>query len=587
MKIAPETVDRVRSATDIVTLVGEHVRLSKSGKSFKGLCPFHTEKTPSFMVNAEKQTYHCFGCGAGGNAITFLMEYAKMSFPEAVRYLGERAGIEILAAGDEARESETGRLYEALASAAAFFRARLQHPSGGRPAREYLDRRGIDLTLAEDFGLGFAPAGWSHLLDEAGRRFTPEVLTRAGLTIAREGGGHYDRFRNRLMIPVLNHMGKVVGFGGRSIDPEDEPKYLKSPESPVYQKGQILFGLPQARDAMHREDQALLVEGYLDHFRVFGAGFRNVVAVAGTAFTSHQAALLKRFARRAVFVFDGDQAGITASWRAVAPCLAAGLDVRLALLPPGHDPDSLIRDQGVDAFRSVLSGSMDLVEFAATRIVPERGREEALHRLVEVIRECPDPIRRRLLIQAAAERLRFDEATLVRAIESGKNAGAPVAGMTENARPAAEAPAEPVERGLLALILANPESFDLMEGLKLEDFREPICREIYRLLGEDSDRKTWADRLMEEDPASRTARLVSQLRVDSAGGGEQAILDHFRRLVSRRLERRHESLKEELRIAEAIMDESRSLSIRVELNQIRNEIKNLASLDRPRSSASH
>jgi DNA primase len=571
MKISPETIDRVRSASDIVAVVGEHVRLIKAGKAFKGLCPFHTEKTPSFMVNAERQTYHCFGCGAGGNAITFLMDYAKMSFPESVRYLGERAGIEIVAGPDDGnRETETARLFEALAFAATVYRECLLHTSAGEAARAYMAARGIDPELAAAFGLGFAPPGWQYLADLAGKRFTSEILTRAGLVIAREGGGGvYDRFRNRLMVPVLNHMGKTVGFGGRAIG-DEEPKYINSPESPVYQKGNILFGLSQAREAMHREDTALVVEGYLDHLRVYGAGFRNVVAVAGTAFTSQQASLLKRFASRAVLVFDGDAAGVTASWRSASICLAAGLDVRLAALPTDHDPDSLIRDQGRDAFQRVLSGAADIVEFAADRF-QAGGREEALHKLVPAIRECPDAIRRRLLVQAAAERLRFDEATLVKVVES--NRGNSFSGIQEPAStPGAGGPADPVERGLMALLVTHPDALDGVQDLTGDDFRDPLCRELWTRLHEDESRTHWADRLMEADPASPLARFVSQLRVDSGGGGADVARDYVSKIIARRVRARMSLLNEKLREAEARNDEALSLSIRLEMKNLKSTL---------------
>lgn len=566
MRIPDETVDRVRTAVDIVSLIGEHVRLTKAGRSFKGLCPFHTEKTPSFMVSPEKQAYHCFGCGAGGTAITFLREYAKMSFPEAVRYLAERAGIEIpRVVEDPAREMETTRLLEALAHAAAFFRERYLHPYAGKPARDYLARRGLDPELVELFGLGFAPDGWHSLADAARKKFTPEILVKAGLIIPREDGSHYDRFRNRLMVPVLNPMGKVVGFGGRAIG-DEEPKYINSPESPVYQKGQILFGLGPARDAMHRADEAILVEGYLDLLRVHGAGFQNVAAVAGTAFTPHQAMLLKRYVERVVLVFDGDAAGVNAAWRAAGPCAAAGLDVRLALLPPEHDPDSLIRDEGAAAFGRVLESARTLVEFAATRIAGGAGREEALHRLVEVIREMPDPIRRRLTVQEAAERLRFDEATLARSVEAGREPRAPSPGGA--ARPERPAEPDPAERELVTLLLHDPSLAAGLEGISEEELEHPLCREIFRQIVGAAPGRFSAGRLMETEPESPLARFVSLLLAAPGGGGAKAVRVCAGRLKRRRLDARLAGLTAELHAAEKTGDAERALAIRREMTDM-------------------
>lgn len=565
MRIPAGIIERVRDTTDIVGVIAEHVNLVKAGRTFKGLCPFHTEKTPSFIVNPERQKYHCFGCGAGGNVITFLMEFAGMTFPEAVRHLADRQGIEIPRnADDGAREGETTRLYEALEFAAEFFHERLNHPYAGRPAREYLERRGLPEPLAEEFRLGFAPDGWSNLMDVAERKYTRDVLVRAGLLVAKEDGRAYDRFRNRLIVPITNTMGRVVGFGGRVLG-DEEPKYLNSPESPVYQKGQILFGLKEAREALNETDTAVVVEGYMDHLRMFGSGFRNVVAVAGTAFTAQQAALLKRFVRAAVFIFDGDRAGETASWRALTPALAAGLDVRLALLPAGHDPDSLIRDEGPEALREVLDTALDPVAFAAERIGKTRGREEALNRIVEVAREVPDPIRRRLLVQNAAEALRFDEATLVRAVES-KNVAA-VTLDNEGERPLPET--DPVERTLIAILIADPTVGETLPDITEDLFQDPLCAEIFRRVLSDSSGRFAADRLLEEESGTAPARLVSRLLVETVDGGERAAADCVHRLKARAANRRISELRSALKAAEGAGDAERSRRLRMEINELK------------------
>ncbi len=564
MRMPPEIIERVRDTTDIVAVISEHVSLTKAGRTFKGLCPFHTEKTPSFVVNPERQKYHCFGCGAGGNVITFLIEFAGMSFPESVRHLADRQGIEIPRTNDgSAREGETTRIYEALEFAADFFHERLNHPYAGKPAREYLERRGLDADVMRTFRMGFAPAGWSNLMDVAEKTFTRPILVRAGLLVAREDGGAYDRFRNRVVVPITNTMGRVVGFGGRVIA-DEEPKYLNSPESPVYQKGQILFGLKEAREALNDADEAIVVEGYMDHLRVFSAGFRNVVAVAGTAFTPQQAVLLKRFVRRCVFVFDGDPAGETASWRALTPALAAGLDVRLAILPEGQDPDSLIRDEGAGALRAVLDGALDPVSFAAQRIAGAHGREEALNRIIEVAREVPDPIRRRLLVQNAAEALRFDEATLVQAVESKKGGGVTIG--TDPGRPLPET--DPVERALLATLLAAPSTADIPD-VSEDLFQDPLCREIYRRVLSDPAARTSADRFLEDESGTAAARLVSRLLVETIDGDLRAAADCVQRLKARAANRRVSELRSALKAAEVSGDEEESRRLRQEINEIK------------------
>lgn len=578
MRYPPEVLERVRAATDIVALIGEQVKLIKAGRSYKGLCPFHQEKTPSFTVNPALGVYHCFGCGKGGNAITFLMEHAKLSFGEAVRHLADRTGVELPnVSADAGKDGELAALMTVLAFAAEFYRERFLHPVAGEAARAYLERRGLPEELAERFGMGFAPAGWTNLRDAARRKYAPDVLTRAGLLVAKEDGSHYDRFRNRLMIPVESSFGRVIGFGGRAIG-DEEPKYINSPESPVYQKGQILFGLPQARDAMNRLDEAILVEGYLDQLRVFGAGFENVVAVAGTAFTPHQAALLKRYVKRVILLFDGDRAGAAAAWKNAAPCLAAGLEVRVAALPEAHDPDSLIRDEGVGRFKELLDRAAGIVEYAGFGLLPRLGREETLRELVTLIKQVPDPIRRRLMIQESAEKFRFDEATLVRAVESNRSTELAVSTPAGHSAPLEEA--DPAERDLVALLIAHPDIRAQLEPLDGIEFHDPVCRELYRLMQADPEGRPPIDQILENEADSQLARAVSRLLANPAlqNGAVDPVRwanDCRKKLIHRALKETEERLDEELRSAELSRDPERSRAILREKMELRRKRQRL------------
>lgn len=573
MRIPQEIVDRVRESTDIVALIGEQVRLTKAGRSWKGLCPFHTEKTPSFHVNPDRQIYHCFGCGAGGNAITFLIEHSKLTFPEAVRHLADRAGITIPRNYDDgAAETETTRLYEALAVAAEFYRERLEHPYAGQAARTYLEQRRIDPELAELFGLGYAPPGWQNFFDHAGRRFTLDILAKAGLVVRKDDGGGYDRFRNRLMVPIRNATGRVIAFGGRTMG-GDEAKYINSPESPVYQKGQVLFGLFQAKDDLRRGEEAILVEGYLDLLRVFGAGFRNVVAVSGTAFTPQQAALLRRYVTRVRLVFDGDDAGLNAAWKAAGLCLAADLEPRLAILPGQHDPDSLIRDEGPDAFRRALETADRLADFAVARLLPRLGREDTLRRLVEQIRECPEPIRRRLLCQEAAERLNFDEAALVRAVEERRPAGGPPV-----AAPAPVAPAElpAAEKTMLAIALAEPGLAARLAGeIDEADLEHEASRRILRWLNDSGGSADSGHRLMESVAGTPLARIVSELLGEPTHGGLEAALDCARRLRMRHINQNMAELRSQLAVAERNHEADRAHALLEQIGELTQQKKTL------------
>jgi len=331
--------ERIRAAVDIVTVIGERIPLKKAGRNFVARCPFHQEKTPSFNVNPERQIYHCFGCGAGGDVFSFLMEHDKVSFPEALRTLAAKAGIALPdRQSARARTNEQARdiYYRANALAREYFIAALNDPAKGEAARRYLERRGLTKETIATFGLGFAPDAWDGFMSYARPKgLSYEVLANAGLLVQNEQGRFYDRFRGRVMFPVVNDSGRTVAFGARTLDPAGEPKYLNSSESPVYQKGRILYGLYHARDAIRQENSVLIVEGYMDVLQLMQAGIRNVVATCGTALTREHGAILRRYADRIILLFDGDEAGIRAASRAGDVLLEAGIEGHVALLPGG------------------------------------------------------------------------------------------------------------------------------------------------------------------------------------------------------------------------------------------------------------
>ncbi|HET9232976.1 MAG TPA: DNA primase, partial [Candidatus Eisenbacteria bacterium] len=342
MRYPPEIIDRVREASDIVAVISEHVRLKKAGRAMKGICPFHQEKTPSFHVNPDRQIFKCFGCGAGGDVFRFLMDAEKMTFPEAIQLLAGKSGIPLPRVGWAPAEEQS--VFPVLEWAVGFYRGELTGRTGGA-ARDYLGRRGILPETVDRFGLGWSPPGWDGLLKAAERRFSPGLLARAGLVVENERGGYYDRFRSRLTVPIRTPLGRTVGFGARTLG-DEEPKYLNSSETEVFQKGKILFGLPEAKASLKNTDEAIVVEGYMDAMALSQGGIGNVVASCGTAFTENQAALLRRYVERAVLLFDGDAAGIRAAWKSAGTFLAAGLGVRIVALPSGHDPDSFVRNEG-------------------------------------------------------------------------------------------------------------------------------------------------------------------------------------------------------------------------------------------------
>ncbi len=361
------SVDDVRAASDIVEIIGQSVTLKKSGSNFKGLCPFHGEKTPSFMVHPEKQIFHCFGCAVGGDVFTFLMRHDNMSFPEALEHLAERAHITLPESTwkKNPNEADHAKLYEIGAVAREYYHAQLHDPKQGQAALDYLSRRGVSPEDIREFQLGWAADAWRGLYDHLSRRgFSEKNLLEAGLIKKGQQGKPYDVFRARVLFPILNVQGKVIGFGGRMIAEGDGPKYLNSSESPVFQKRRELFGLYYAKKHIDREKPRLLVvEGYMDFLALYKAGFKNTVATLGTALTEAHVQVLKRFSEEAIVIYDGDRAGLEASLKGLEVFLEGGMNVKLVRMPEGDDPDDFVRREGASGFQKLLDGAVDFFDF--------------------------------------------------------------------------------------------------------------------------------------------------------------------------------------------------------------------------------
>lgn len=398
-RIPDETIQTIRDKVDLVELIGRFVALRQAGRNFKGLCPFHDEKTPSFNVNPDRGIFHCFGCGAGGNAFGFLMRHENLTFPEAARELARQTGVEIRDEGPRER-GVSERLRAANDAAQAFFRTTLAEP-GGAAGRAYLERRGIDAASVDHFQMGFAPEGWDGLVQALRRAGIPEsVGVQAGLLAERRGGsGHYDRLRGRVVFPILDARGRVIGFGGRAVSKEQEPKYLNTPESPIYKKREALFGLATAREPMQRAGRALVVEGYFDVVALWRAGVREAVATCGTSLTAEHARELRRRTREVVLLFDGDDAGHRAVAAALEVLLPQGLRVRAASLPRGEDPDSLLARAGAEALRGVVDAAAPALEVSIRRacgrgLATPWERADAVHAVAPLVARVPDPVER-------------------------------------------------------------------------------------------------------------------------------------------------------------------------------------------------
>ncbi|MFQ5709486.1 MAG: DNA primase [bacterium] len=420
--IPENKIQEVREATDIVDLVSGYVTLKKSGRNFFGLCPFHVEKTPSFSVNAEKQIFHCFGCGAGGNVFTFLMRHEGTSFVETVKFLAQRAGILLeLEERDESDSKESEALFFVNEFAARFFETHLLAPEG-HPALNYLQERGFGLSAIKQFGLGYAPAGWNNLIKHAQKEAVAvQQLQNAGLVLSKSGGDYYDRFRNRVMFTIRNLSGRVVAFAGRKLDEaEDSPKYINSPETRVYEKGKLLYGLFQNRDEIRKQDHAIFVEGYTDLMSLVSHGVKNVVATSGTALTENQAQLIRRYTRNVVLMYDSDSAGSAATLRGADILLAHGLNVAVARLPDEQDPDSFVRARGAEAVLEFLQQARSLFDFKLeqTLLRPQQQRTEAIRSIVNSLASVKDSIQRSILLRHVAETLQIGEKILWSELEA-------------------------------------------------------------------------------------------------------------------------------------------------------------------------
>jgi len=402
-------IEEIKQANDIVDVLSEFLRLKKRGTNYQCLCPFHSEKTPSFSVSPSKQIYHCFGCGKGGNVYTFLMEHEKLSFIEAVQYLAKRAGVKLPQKEISPEErSKYEHLYYANQVAKNFFVKQLWETEDGRKVLHYLkQKRELSEDTINKFELGFAPEGWDKLINHARALDLSEAdLVKAGLAIEREDrSGTYDRFRRRLMFPIMNFTGKTIAFGGRALSKEDKAKYLNSPETDLYSKSRVLYGLNFSRPYIRQQEFAIMVEGYMDFLALWQAGFQNIVASSGTAFTKEQANLMARYAPTAIMLFDSDLAGINAAKRCAPHLMAAELDFKVVLLPEGEDPDSFVRNQGKEKMAELIENALSFPRFIYITQSPPydklspREKENVLMELVNASVQSDSSIRRELFLK--------------------------------------------------------------------------------------------------------------------------------------------------------------------------------------------
>jgi len=548
-------VDEVRRTANIVSFISESVPLKKTGASWKGLCPFHNEKTPSFNVRSEPPVFHCFGCGEGGDVFKFVMLRERVNFPEAIELVARRFGIPVPETRSFERTEDRKEREEVLAllEAAAQRFTRNFWTAPGTTAREYLLGRGFKKETLEKIRAGAAPDSWSDLLDSLRNKFAPKLMLAAGLVLERQDkSGHYDRFRNRAIFPIPNESGKVVAFGARSLD-GSEPKYLNSPETAVYQKGRVLYGLNWARDAIRENGRAVLMEGYLDVARAIESGVGEAVASCGTAMTAGQARLLHRFGERVIVNFDQDEAGRKATLKSLEILTEEGIDVRVVNLPDGHDPDTFLREAGADAYRERLDTAPVYMEWLIQRAAAEndtktpQGKAAYLKALLPPLARIESAVERAAWLPRVAAAGGLDgsaaEQEMRRALSL--RGGPP----TQKSAPAVANGMTPAEKWLLTLMLQEAEGVSEalaeLQDLDLADLRAASLLQAAKSLYLRGQAVT-ASSLAEAAASEEERRLLREIAVDAPPGERSTPLGCVLQLRRGGIERRLKRIQVEL-----------------------------------------
>jgi DNA primase len=588
----PQTfIDDLRRQADIVRIVQDYVSLKKAGANWVARCPFHKETKPSFSVNPAKEIFYCFGCQKGGSIFNFIMEIERVTFPEAIKIVAEKSGVPLPRLVDdsrfEARKRESDQVIELNQWALQWWQDQLQSRAAGA-VRDYLKQRGITDETSQTFQLGFAPDSWDALSTHLRQKgATQEQLEKSGLVVKKDEGGSYDRFRGRVMFPVFDAQGKPIAFGGRTLDPEGEPKYLNCPETAAYVKGRNLYGLNLTRDEIRRQGFAILVEGYLDLIVPYQYGVRNVVASLGTALTPEQVKLVGRFARKMLVNYDGDRAGVQAAKRAIETLLADDFEVKVLVLPDNADPDDFIRKHGVTEYQRRRAEAQPHIQFVIDQAVRDRSlhnpadKAAAVEETLPFVRAVHSRIQRREYFDIVMDALRV-QADQRRELWQRTRTGASIDAATVQQVVARARERTVAEERLLELLLASSELRSLvLTRMKAEDYEglatAPIFRAMIDLMDQGKD--VTIDSLVEAaNGDSQIGQLAARLMVgespespDEALAAADSCVDALRLL---RLNRRIEEVSSELAEAERAGDDKRRDALAVEHLQLSKQRSN-------------
>lgn len=598
-RIAEEKIEEIRSASNIVHYIGQFVNLKKAGRNFKGLCPFHSEKTPSFMVSPEKQIYHCFGCGKGGNIFSFIMDYEKLPFSEALARAADFCGIELPAPDRETHEKADffQQLYGINDRCCTFFQNMLGLPRN-KIHMDYFLNRGLSPETVSRFRLGYAPDSFDQLLNYLKKEgLSLEHAVRLGLIQKRDRGeGYYDKFRHRIIFPFINITGKIVGFGGRKLTEEQQPKYLNSPESPVYKKGELLYGLHQAIRPVREADFVILVEGYFDLLRLVESGIRNSVASSGTALTESQAKLIRRYTRNVYVAYDGDDAGIKAAIRVAHVLENQDLNAFIIPLPQGEDPDSMIQSEGGAAFEKLISKRLSPVEFELNRFFSHHpsptaeDKERLIRDMFQILIDQPNRIKTGLILHQLSDRLEISESLLIDQYNRLKRyPKRNVSNSSNTKEPAVEVPIQKgafkAEQALISLLLSDDaavRSF-VLEHVSAEIFENEELRELFNIILneiEETGHVGLSDLLSDESMDARIRSRISELvlrdELQSLKFAEDCVIQVKKWHLEKKSKELSSRIKAESNSVDSVMHYSRELSrIRKEIAELAHEVRSI------------
>lgn len=587
--IAQDILEEIRSRTDIVAVISEYIPLKKSGANYKALCPFHNEKTPSFMVSPAKQIYHCFGCGEGGNVFNFVMKYEHLDFSEAAGKIAEKAGVNIPRqfGADKKMQSLFNQLYKINEAAADFFSGHLNESLDASHSRDYLKERGFTQKTLLDFKLGYAPNNWTALYDYLRHKdFSVEMIEKAGLISPKGGGGYCDRFRNRVMFPIFNLYDKVIGFGARALEEKQIPKYLNSSDTPVFNKGKNLYGLNLAKREIISKDRAIIVEGYTDCIRCHENGFKEAVAPLGTALTEWQIRALKRYTKNVILIFDADQAGETASLRGLDLLISEGIIPKIAVMPAGFDPDKYLLEKGAEEYEKIVKNAPDFFDYKVNllrlkyKAQDPEGKAGIAAELLPTLARVDNAVLKSAYVRKLADVLEVAGTDILSELKKIKNVNYSY-DKNEIKKISQDSRVDMAEKILFVLMLEDNNLIkEVRNALRPVDFESDGMRKIVELIFDfaEKGKEICPSRLIDAMGGNEAARLISSISVDTPEITDAAknLNDCIRTIKRRNIDKKIKELKAAQRKAQGEKISERTFKLTVEFAQLVNERKKFA-----------